>query len=176
MFGIIFSPDFPIAITILPQFGSSPAIAVLNKGELAIEKPIFFAIVVDLAPITFIVINFFAPSPSTTICLERFNANLCKAFSKSCSLGSKTLYIFEFFALPVAKIATISFVEVSPSTVIELNVVVATFLRIAFKNTEGIFASVNINDNIVAILGAIIPEPFAMPEILTNLLPILHSS
>ena len=86
------------------------------------------------------------------------------------------MYIFEFFALPVAKITTISFVEVSPSTVIELNVVVATFLRIAFKNTEGIFASVNINDNIVAILGAIIPEPFAMPEILTNLLPILHSS
>ena len=39
----IFSPDFPIPITILPQLGSEPATAVLTKGELAIEKQIFFA-------------------------------------------------------------------------------------------------------------------------------------
>ena len=44
------------------------------------------------------------------------------------------------------------------------------------KITDLLFASVNINDNIVAILGAIIPEPFAIPESLTNLFPILHSS
>ena len=143
---------------------------------MAIEKPIFFAIDADLAPTTFIVINFVAPSPSATICLARFNDNLCNAFSKSCSLGSKILYIFEFFALPVAKIANISFVEVSPSTVIELNVVVETFLRMAFKKIDGIFASVNMKDNIVAILGAIMPEPFAIPEIFINLFPILHSS
>jgi len=42
--GEIFSPDFPIAIIILPQFGSSPAIAVLKRGELAIEKAIVLAI------------------------------------------------------------------------------------------------------------------------------------
>ena len=69
-----------------------------------------------------------------------------------------------------------SLVEVSPSTVIALNVVVETFFKIAFKNTEGILASVKINDNIVAIFGAIIPDPLAIPEIFTSLFPILHSS
>ena len=35
-------PAFPIAIIILPQFGSSPAIAVFTNGELAIDRAIFF--------------------------------------------------------------------------------------------------------------------------------------
>ena len=33
------APDLPTAITIRPQFGSSPAIAVLTSGELAIGEP-----------------------------------------------------------------------------------------------------------------------------------------
>ena len=33
-----------------------------------------------------------------------------------------------------------------------------TFFKIDFKKTEGMFASVNIKDSIVAILGAIIPD------------------
>ena len=41
-------PDLPIAIIILPQLGSSPAIAVLTSDELAIEKAIFFASFSDL--------------------------------------------------------------------------------------------------------------------------------
>ena len=45
----------------------------------------------DLAPITFTVSNFFAPSPSTTICFARFKQSLCKAFSNSWSLGSNIL-------------------------------------------------------------------------------------
>ena len=39
-----FLPIFPIPIAILPQLGSSPAIAVFINGELAIEKAIFFAL------------------------------------------------------------------------------------------------------------------------------------
>ena len=62
-------------IAILPQLGSSPATAVFTKGELAIEKAIFFALPNDFALITFTVTNFFAPSPSTTICLAKFKHN-----------------------------------------------------------------------------------------------------
>ena len=69
------SPDFPIPIKILPQLGSSPAIAVFTKGEFAIEKAIFFALPNDFALITFIVTNFFAPSPSTTICFTKLRHN-----------------------------------------------------------------------------------------------------
>ena len=42
-FKLIIGPALPIAIIILPQFGSSPAIAVLTKGELPIENAIFLA-------------------------------------------------------------------------------------------------------------------------------------
>ena len=63
-------------IAILPQLGSSPATAVFTKGEFAIEKAIFFALLKDFALITLIVKNFLAPSPSTTICLARFKHNL----------------------------------------------------------------------------------------------------
>ena len=41
---------------------------VFIKGEFAMEKAIFFALLSDLALITLTVKNFFAPSPSTTIC------------------------------------------------------------------------------------------------------------
>ena len=44
------------------------------------------------------------------------------------------------------------------------------------KITEGIFASVNINANMVAMLGAIIPDPLAIAAIFIFLLPISHSS
>ena len=77
--------DFPIAITTLPQFGSSPAIAVFTKGEFAIEKEIFFASSSLLQFLTFIVINFEAPSPSAATLFARFNKTLKRDFSKPLS-------------------------------------------------------------------------------------------
>ena len=80
--------DFPIAITILPQFGSSPAIAVFTKGELATEKPIFLASSSFLQFSTLIDINFDAPSPSKTTLLAKFNKTFFSASSKSLILLS----------------------------------------------------------------------------------------
>ena len=73
------------------------------------------------------------------------------------------LLISELFALFVAKIDTMSFVLVSPSQEIALKVVSIVSLSIFFKIDDDKFASVNINPNVVAILGNIIPEPLAMP-------------
>ena len=64
---------------ILPQLGSSPAIAVFTKGEFAIEKHIFFASSSVLQFLTFIVTNFDAPSPSAATLFERFSKTLNKA-------------------------------------------------------------------------------------------------
>ena len=61
--------DFPIAIIILPQLASSPAIAVLTSKEFAALNATFFAFRLFLAPNTSISISFFAPSPSITIFL-----------------------------------------------------------------------------------------------------------
>ena len=69
--------------------------AVLNKGELAIEKAIFFALPKDLALITLTVINFFAPSPSTTIC-SRFKHNFLKLFQTSVLLYHLKKYLVRF--------------------------------------------------------------------------------
>ena len=82
---------------------------------------------------------------------------------------------FLFFTFLVANIATISFVEVSLSIVIALNVFAKTLFKYLFKVTEEISASVNMNENMVAKFGAIIPEPFAIPAILTFLSPNLIS-
>ena len=71
-----------MAIIILPQLGSSPAIAVLTKGEFAIEKAIFFASISFLHLLTFTVINLEDPSPSDTTLFAKFNKTLFKAKSK----------------------------------------------------------------------------------------------
>ena len=88
------TPDFPIAIIILPQLGSSPAIAVLTNGEFAIEKAIFFASFSFLQFSTFIVINFDAPSPSATTLFAKFNKTLFKALSNSFIFSSLILFNF----------------------------------------------------------------------------------
>ena len=51
----------------------------------------------------------------------------------------------------------------------------ALFNRV-FNKLEFISALVKINDNIVAKLGAIIPEPFAIPQILISSSPTMISS
>ena len=66
-----------------------------------------------------------------------------------------------------------SLVEVSLSTVILLNVFSLTLVNNPFKITGDKSASVKIYPNIVAILGAIIPDPFDTPIIFTFLFPIL---
>ena len=61
-----------------PQFGSSPAIAVFTNGEFATDKAIFFASISFLHLLTFIVINFDAPSPSETILLPNSKEHYLK--------------------------------------------------------------------------------------------------
>ena len=82
------TPLFPIAIAILPQLGSSPNIAVLTNGELAIENDIFFASLSLEHFRELIFINFEAPSPSLTTLFAKFNKTLFRAKSKSLSFIS----------------------------------------------------------------------------------------
>ena len=118
----IFTLAFPIAIIILPQLGSSPAIAVLTNGEFAIEKQIFFASFSFLHFSTFIVTNFEAPSPSAATLLAKFFKTKFKDLSKSFKFLSLKDFTSLLFAYPVANILTISLVLVSPSQLIALNV------------------------------------------------------
>ena len=68
---------------------------------------------------------------------------------------------------PLARTITQSFVEHSPSTVMALNVSSTTSRSARSSNGNGTAASVVTKPSIVAIIGSIMPEPLAMPPILT---------
>ena len=72
---------------------------------------------------------------------------------------------------PLARTATVSFVEVSPSTVIELKVRPTAAFSARESSAGGIAASVAMNASIVAMFGSIMPEPFAQPRRRTCLPP-----
>ena len=74
------------------------------------------------------------------------------------------------------KIETMSLVDWSLSTVIALKEFATALFKSVFNKLELISASVKINDNIVAKLGAIIPDPLAIPQILTSSSPTKISS
>ena len=68
-------------------------------------------------------------------------------------------------AAPVANSSSVSEVDVSLSTVIALNERRTDFDSIACRAGAAIAASVNTNDSMVAMSGAIMPAPLAMPLI-----------
>ena len=150
--------------------------AVFTNGEFAIEKPIFFASFSFLQPCISIVINLDAPSPSATTLFAKFNKTLFNAISKFLIFSSLILLILGCFDFPVEKIDTISFVLVSLSQLIALNVFDIFFFKSFFKISFGISASVKTYAKVVAMLGCIMPEPFATPNIFISLFPIEHSS
>ena len=80
------------------------------------------------------------------------------------------------FTALVEKIETISFVDWSLSTVIALKELATALFKRVLSKFEFISALVNMNDSIVARLGAIIPDPFAIPQILISSSPINTSS
>src|SRR5260370_910347 len=117
------SPALPTAITTRPQLASSPAIAVLTSGELAIESAILRAEDFDTAPSTMISTSLRAPSPSRAICSARLARTASNALRNAGSRGSDTVAIFDTpraAAAPVANASSVSEVEVSPSIVTAL--------------------------------------------------------
>ena len=156
-----------------PQLASSPAMAVLTNGELAIARPILRAAATEVAPATVTVTNFDAPSPSRTICWARSTISASRARRKSARCGSSLSLTLACFAVPVAASRKVSLVEVSLSTVMQLKDLSVAARRMSCSTRGGIFASVKAKPSIVAMSGAIMPEPLAKPLIVTVASPIL---
>ena len=76
-------------------------------------------------------------------------------------------------AAPVANSISVSEVEVSLSTVIALKLVCTDFASSACNTGAAIGASVKTKHSIVAMSGAIMPAPLAMPLIVTSASPSL---
>src|SRR4029079_1757989 len=91
--------------------------------------------------------------------------------SASCSggrRGSSERAIGAIAALPVATMTKLSLVEVSPSIVMRLNDAAATLAASSPSSIPSSGASVAMKPSIVAMLGAIMPAPLAMPVIVTG--------
>src|SRR5689334_15700477 len=82
------SPALPTAATMRPQFGSSPAIAVFTKGELAIDWAMRRAASSLSAPVTRTVTNLVRPSPSFTTCSASSRMTWASANRKAVARGS----------------------------------------------------------------------------------------
>ena len=121
----------------------------------------------EVAPSTRISTNFRAPSPSFTTWWARSRRRSSSASRKPASRRSRVLSTGATFALPVAKRRSVSEVEVSLSTVIALKLPATPFDSIDWRIGAGIGASVATKESIVAMSGAIMPAPLAMPLMVT---------
>src|SRR6266567_3534651 len=168
------SPALPTAITTRPQLASSPAIAVFTSGELATDIAILRADAFDTAPSTMISTSLRAPSPSRATCSARLASTARNAFANALRRGSLARLILGApcaAAEPVAKASKVSDVEVSPSMVTALKVSSTLLLSSDCSAPAATGASVNTNASMVAMSGAIMPAPLAMPLIVTFALP-----
>ena len=115
-------------------------------------------------------INLVAPSPSLAIFLAKScmtKLSMAENFSKSAVSGKISLLRVQ----PFDRTKTISFVEVSPSTVIWLKVFSTFCERASCRVSLEITASQVIKASMVAILGWIMPEPLATPAMVTSSRP-----
>jgi hypothetical protein len=153
------TPAVPAAQTKRPQFGSAPWNAVLQSVDSPTARATFIAASADGAPRTITSTSLVAPSPSST---------MSRAISSSAerSASVKRLWsrlprpIVAFPAAPFASSSTVSFVLMSPSTEMPLNVP-STASRSAVCAAAAVRrASLTMHTMSVAMLGAIMPAPF----------------
>ena len=155
-----------------PQFASSPAIAVLTSGEFATAIAIRLADLPDTAPVTSMRTSFCAPSPSRTTCSARSSSSESSASRKPRTSLVSCLPTRTCSAWPVANSSTVSLVEVSESTVVQLKLRLTPRDSMSCSRTAGSFASVNTKHSMVAMSGATMPLPLAKPLMRTGAPPI----
>ena len=99
-----------------PQFGSDPATAVFTSGELAMARAMRTAASSLGAPVTWMVMSFFAPSPSRAI----MRASVSMTCATPSSTASNSFGSGRTPDAPFASSTSVSLVDVSPSTDIRL--------------------------------------------------------
>ena len=126
------------------------------------------------APATSMRMNFCAPSPSRTTWRARSSSTASSAAAKP----ARSVEPWParapggLAAAPVANSSTVSLVEVSLSTVVQLKLRAVPLASMACRAGAGMAASVNTKQSMVAMSGAIMPLPLAMPVMRTGVPPI----
>ena len=158
-----------------PQLASAPNMAAFTRLEQTTDLATVLACASSAAPVTVHSSSLVAPSPSAAMQRHRWTVTVLSAAMKASNSGPSAV-ISAFPAWPLARMTTMSLVEVSPSTLTILKVR-CTSLESAFCSMAGLTAaSVVRNTSIVAMLGWIIPEPLAMPPSTHCLPPTVNST
>ena len=117
--------------------------------------------------------SFCAPSPSRTTCKREVEQHRIERRAETAQHRRRPRRGMRACrAWPVANSSTVSLVEVSLSTVVQLKLAATPRASIACKAAAGIAASVKTKQSIVAMSGAIMPLPLAMPQMRTSVSPI----
>jgi hypothetical protein len=108
-------------MTMRPQFGSSPAMAVFTSGELAMERRPCRHRAPFSRPVTATSTSLVAPSPSRTTCMRQIAHHAGQRAAKAAALARlRPAAMGGACRRPVAASSTVSEVEVSLSTVMAL--------------------------------------------------------
>ena len=168
------APLYPMAQSTRPQLASAPNMAAFSRLLVITLLATTAAVFSSAAPVTSHSSSLVAPSPSPA--MERHNAMVMvfSAFIKVSKAGPSSV-ISPLPASPLARIATISLVDVSPSTLSMLKVFCTSWLRAFCSMAAEMAASVVRNTSMVAMLGWIMPLPLAMPPI-RQVLPSISNS
>ena len=158
--------DLPSAIMIRPQLGSAPLTAVLTSGELATLRAASSASRRLAAPRTQNVTTLVPPSASSTS-IRASRPIRASTPAANCRSPRPPVSTGRFSARPLARIATVSLVDVSESTVTRLNERSTARRTTPFSTPRATAASVATKQNIVARCGSIIPTPLAIPPSVT---------
>src|SRR5262249_7682921 len=164
------TPARPATASSRPQLGSPPWIAVFTRSEVAIAFAAFRASADEAAPETVTVTSLVAPSPPRTMPSASSRHTAYSAFT-NCGYSASPIVAP---LAPLAMTTTVSLREGSPSTVMALNVSSTTWVGARFSSGCGTAASVVTNASMVAegaMSGPIMPDPFAIPPIVTVLPP-----
>src|SRR5580658_49728 len=152
------TPAEPSSLTTRPQYGSSPLREHCTSIESATLRAAWWAAASLSAPTTRTCETLVAPSASSTICSARDTQTSDSAAVSAPSDGLEPA--------PLAMTRTVSLVEVQPSTVMELNETPTAACSAACSVCVSTAASVVHNANMVAMLGASMAAPLAIPPML----------
>src|SRR5437667_153648 len=164
------APAVPAAHTKRPQFGSPPWKAALQSVDSATARATRRASPPERAPRTRTSTTRVPPSPSSTTRRAISSSTAVTARVRAACCREPTA-IGVFAAAPRASSSTVSFVLMSPSTVMALSVASTASPSVARSTRAGAAASVTTKTRSVARSGAVMPAPLPSAATVTRLPP-----
>mmetsp|Transcript_34535 Transcript_34535/g.58013 ORF Transcript_34535/g.58013 Transcript_34535/m.58013 type:complete len:313 (+) Transcript_34535:603-1541(+) len=169
-------PAYPTAAAMRPQLGSRPKMALFTSEDPTTLFAINSASSGFAAPVTSHSMSTVAPSPSHAMVLARACSVTVSDSSSNLASALLASVMVTLPAAPLAMPITQSLVDVSPSTVIWLKLLMDAVRTISRQSLASTATSQVTTPSMVAMLGWIMPDPLAHPPIVISTPPIMTLS